>query len=402
MNRRDKATTIGVFIRMLFLACLVALVIADTKKQSGMKPEEIMEAETRLADLGYWTGPIDGKFDGATRHALIAFQKIEGRKRTGELTADELIALRSARRHEPREKGFAHVEIDLHLQVAFIVDAAGVVSGILPISSGSGELFASEGWARRAVTPTGRFTIQRKIAGWRKSPLGLLYYPNYITGGVAIHGNPLVPARPQSHGCIRIPMFAAKEFSEMVPIGTVVLVYDEHSTIRPQAANNSANPASFTPDARDHSPKNSRSRQAQALLRVSNEEVIMRTASQNGRKKKVAAKPRRSVKEKIAAEQREIRAEIEVSFQEGEELAEGWQERDSAAERELREVEFYNRELLLDRLRQISDALERLEEGKYGLCVECGRKIGTRRLKYDPAAALCLRCQQAAESAQTR
>ncbi|MEW6207583.1 MAG: L,D-transpeptidase family protein [Acidobacteriota bacterium] len=236
MNRRDKSTArffIPPVLLLLIPACLVTFVTADTKKQSEMKPEAVMEAETRLAGLGYWTGPVDGKFDGATRHALIAFQKIEGRKRTGELTMDELIALRSAQRHEPRETGFEHVEIDLCLQVAFMVDSAGVVSKILPISSGSGELFTSEGWTRRAVTPTGRFTIQRKIAGWRKSPLGLLYYPNYITGGVAIHGNPLVPARPASHGCIRIPMFAAKGFSEMNPVGTVVLVYDEPSNFRP-------------------------------------------------------------------------------------------------------------------------------------------------------------------------
>ena len=45
-------------------------------------------------------------------------------------------------------------------------------------------------------------------------------------GGIAIHGNPSVPAEPASHGCIRIPMFAAEEFSKMTPIGTQVLVYD--------------------------------------------------------------------------------------------------------------------------------------------------------------------------------
>lgn len=65
--------------------------------------------------------------------------------------------------------------------------------------------------------------------GWRKSPLGLLSYPNYTYNGVAIHGNPAVPAQPASHGCIRIPMFAAKAFSEMAKVGTVVIVYDERS-----------------------------------------------------------------------------------------------------------------------------------------------------------------------------
>jgi lipoprotein-anchoring transpeptidase ErfK/SrfK len=66
----------------------------------------------------------------------------------------------------------------------------------------------------------------RKIEGWRKSPLGLLYYPSYLFDGVAIHGNPAVPTRPASHGCIRIPMFAAKEFSQMAIIGMDVIVHD--------------------------------------------------------------------------------------------------------------------------------------------------------------------------------
>ncbi len=53
----------------------------------------------------------------------------------------------------------------------------------------------------------------------------MLYYPIYVTRGVAIHGSQSVPSRPASHGCIRIPMSAAKEFFEETPIGTVVLVY---------------------------------------------------------------------------------------------------------------------------------------------------------------------------------
>ena len=160
-----------------------------------------------------------------SRHALIAFQKVENRQRTGELTQDELQGLRTANRRPSREIGYAHLEIDLSRQVLFAIDSSGLVSKILPVSTGTGKLFTSEGRTRRAVTPCGRFTITHKIAGWRKSPLGLLYYPNYIAGGIAIHGNPLVPVYPASHGCIRIPMFAAKEFSQTNPVGTVVIVY---------------------------------------------------------------------------------------------------------------------------------------------------------------------------------
>jgi lipoprotein-anchoring transpeptidase ErfK/SrfK len=55
----------------------------------------------------------------------------------------------------------------------------------------------------------------------------MLYYPSYIVGGIAIHGSKSVPAYPASHGCIRIPMYAAKDFSDMTPIGVPVIVHGE-------------------------------------------------------------------------------------------------------------------------------------------------------------------------------
>jgi peptidoglycan hydrolase-like protein with peptidoglycan-binding domain len=200
------------------------------RKPSPMKipvtPEMISEAQQRLIDLGYWIGEADGKWGEASHHGLIAFQKVERRKRTGRLTIDELQALRTAARPAPCERGFVHVEVDLQRQVLFMVDAEGTVSKILPGSTGNGKLFLIEGETDTAVTPLGRFRVYRKLEGWRKSKLGLLYYPSYIVGGIAIHGNPSVPAEPASHGCIRIPMFAAEEFSNLTPIGTQVIVYD--------------------------------------------------------------------------------------------------------------------------------------------------------------------------------
>jgi len=188
--------------------------------------QEISEARELLDQLGYWVNVDVTGNDVSLRHALIAFQKIEGRDRTGVLTIEELEALRDAQRPQVLETGYPHIEIDLHRQVLFVVDVHGVPLRILPISSGSGEFFTEGGVTRQAVTPTGRFKVYRKIEGWRKSPLGLLYYPNYIYDGIAIHGNPSVPVRPASHGCIRIPMFASQEFSEIATIGMVVIVYD--------------------------------------------------------------------------------------------------------------------------------------------------------------------------------
>jgi hypothetical protein len=194
-------------------------------KQPKPNVDEIREAQQRLSDLGYWIGRVDGIVDAAFSHALIAFQKVEGRQRTGHLVSEDLQALRLAKRPRPLEGGTLHVEIDLARQVLFLVDKDGTVSKILPVSTGNNNRFTSEGWTRRAHTPTGRFEIYAKISGWRKSALGLMYYPNYVVGGVAIHGSLSVPAHPASHGCIRIPMYAAKEFSEITPVGTPVVVH---------------------------------------------------------------------------------------------------------------------------------------------------------------------------------
>ena len=191
--------------------------------------EERLEAEQRLSDLGYWTGPIDGNLDPGSRHALIAFQKVEGRQRTGRLTREELHALRTAIRPIPQHSSYAHIEIDLGRQVLFMVDATGSITHILPVCTGNEKSYVDHGQTHRADTPRGRFKVLRKISGWRRSSLGLLYYPNYIHEGIAIHGSPAMPVYPASHGCIRIPMFAAKELSEITPIGTEVIVYEDRT-----------------------------------------------------------------------------------------------------------------------------------------------------------------------------
>lgn len=62
-----------------------------------------------------------------------------------------------------------------------------------------------------------------------------------------------------------------------------------------------------------------------------------------------------------------------------------------------RELEWHQRETMEDRLRDLNDAQDRLIDGGYGLCLECGNQIDTRRLVADPAASLCLNCQTLAE-----
>ncbi len=214
---------------LLFVAGVSGQALAVAQKHEAatkLSRDEVVEAERRLSELGYWAGEADGVFDPVSRHALVAFQKVEGHERTGRLTREELQALREAERPRPLEGGPPHVEIDTRRQILFVVGGDGVVTKILPVSTGSEARYFDQGKWQRARTPRGRFTVQRKIKGWRLSTLGLLYYPNYFSGGFAIHGSPSVPAYPASHGCVRIPMFASKAFSEMTPVGTPVIVHD--------------------------------------------------------------------------------------------------------------------------------------------------------------------------------
>lgn len=210
--------------------CLLALILspgqifAVTKhKKQANRPltrAELKTAHARLKEMGY-----------PSERALAMFQKYENRTATGRLTRDELDAIMSAEPPQPRDPGYAHVEIDVDRQLLMLVADDGTIRNMLPISTGSNKRYHEKKMHGLTYTPRGRFRIYAKINGWRKSPLGLLYYPSYFSDGLAIHGNPSVPDTPQSHGCVRIPMSAAVAVSKLLPVGTIVLIYDSESFV---------------------------------------------------------------------------------------------------------------------------------------------------------------------------
>lgn len=51
-------------------------------------------------------------------------------------------------------------------------------------------------------------------------------------------------------------------------------------------------------------------------------------------------------------------------------------------------------------LRAIAAALQRMDEGGYGECVDCGCDIPLARLQVEPSAARCLSCQDKVETAR--
>ena len=62
-----------------------------------------------------------------------------------------------------------------------------------------------------------------------------------------------------------------------------------------------------------------------------------------------------------------------------------------------REIGFATRELLVERVYRLQAALERLRDGEYGTCVECGESIAAARIRVLPEVQTCVRCQDRLE-----
>lgn len=52
----------------------------------------------------------------------------------------------------------------------------------------------------------------------------------------------------------------------------------------------------------------------------------------------------------------------------------------------------------IDELNSISDAINRMNKGEYGICLDCDKIISQQRLEHYPYAARCIVCQEAVES----
>ena len=71
---------------------------------------------------------------------------------------------------------------------------------------------------------------------------------------------------------------------------------------------------------------------------------------------------------------------------------------DLASSLEGREMIFQLTSRDRNELRLIEDALFRINDGTYGACESCEKKISLKRLQIMPLTALCIDCQEAAEN----
>ncbi|MBI1994872.1 MAG: RNA polymerase-binding protein DksA [Deltaproteobacteria bacterium] len=51
---------------------------------------------------------------------------------------------------------------------------------------------------------------------------------------------------------------------------------------------------------------------------------------------------------------------------------------------------------------KIQEALQRLDDGAYGICEQCGEEIGIERLKARPVTTLCIACKSDQENEERK
>ena len=183
--------------------------------RSGSKGAYVTRLQKRLAALHYDVGTVDGVFGSDTLHAVYAFQKVQRLKIDGIVGA--AVWRKLAAPHVPKpthKRSAAAIEVNLSLRVVFQTKDRKITK-ILDASPGKPS----------TPTVTGNFTIIRRIDGWRKSRLGLLWRPNYFHGGYALHGEGSVPTYAASHGCVRLTVSAMNRLWPQLKIGEHVYVY---------------------------------------------------------------------------------------------------------------------------------------------------------------------------------
>ena len=175
----------------------------------GSHGPAVLALKRRLHELHYALPSVDSGFGYATYEAVLAFQKVNWMPRTGRV--DGAVWRRLWRASVPRARVARgdYIEVDKSRQVLFEV-RGGFVVNVLHVSTGA-----------TGNTPVGTWHVYSEVAGWS----WVLWQPMYFLRGFAIHGYPSVPPYPASHGCVRIPMWAATALRGRWGRGATIRVY---------------------------------------------------------------------------------------------------------------------------------------------------------------------------------
>jgi DnaK suppressor protein len=103
----------------------------------------------------------------------------------------------------------------------------------------------------------------------------------------------------------------------------------------------------------------------------------------------------KTARETLLEMKKQLLAEIQQDLKQGREASkdEGMDTYDLASEARDREINFILTDRDRGKLQAIEDALERIEEGSYGMCETCEAEIAEGRLQAMPFTRLCVQCQ---------
>jgi peptidoglycan hydrolase-like protein with peptidoglycan-binding domain len=184
--------------------------------QEGARGSAVATLNERLAELTYLpAGGSSSRFDRATHHAVLAFQKVHGLDVDGRVGPQTSAASRAARRPAPRlaENG-KRAEVWRDRQVAVLI-VRGKVTRTVNVSTGRPGF----------TTPAGEFRVFRREAmSWSVPYSVWLPWAAYFNGGIAFHAHTTVPAYAASHGCVRVPGKFAREVYRFATLGRRVTV----------------------------------------------------------------------------------------------------------------------------------------------------------------------------------
>jgi DnaK suppressor protein len=113
------------------------------------------------------------------------------------------------------------------------------------------------------------------------------------------------------------------------------------------------------------------------------------------------------LKHMLQERQRELVTEVQGKIRgvraEGAEKPHEVMDQGEASEVDIQEdIELALIQMKAETLNKINEALARLEEGRYGMCFECGDEIAEARLRALPFAVRCKDCEEAREIAAQR
>jgi DnaK suppressor protein len=103
----------------------------------------------------------------------------------------------------------------------------------------------------------------------------------------------------------------------------------------------------------------------------------------------------KTAREKLLEMRRQVLQEMNNDLKQGREGAkdEGMDTYDLASEERDREISFILTDREREKLNAIQEALERVEDGTYGMCESCESEIAEGRLGALPFTRLCVNCQ---------